>query len=240
MKYLFLFIAVMLGFTACETNKTKVDYTVDPYNREVKAKEVIQSSAYTYVLAEENGAEFWMAVSRSEIKPGKTYYFSQVMEMENFQSKELDRFFEIIYFVGNLSDMPIPASGQAAAQSMAPATTGMRPDISRSDVVIEPVEGSISLAELWEKRETYENQIVKVVGQVAKYNPGIMSRNWVHIQDGTGSEEFFDLTITTQDMVSPGDVVLFEGKIALKKDFGAGYFYEIIMEEAKATVVSVY
>jgi len=163
-----------------------------------------------------------------------------VMEMENFQSKELDRFFEIIYFVGNLSDMPIPASGQAAAQSMAPATTGMRPDISRSDVVIEPVEGSISLAELWEKRETYENQIVKVVGQVAKYNPGIMSRNWVHIQDGTGSEEFFDLTITTQDMVSPGDVVLFEGKIALKKDFGAGYFYEIIMEEAKATVVSVY
>lgn len=239
MKYVLFFLTALISFTACTNQPSKADYAIDPYNREVKAKEVVQTSAYTYVLAEEDGVELWMAVSKADVKAGKTYYFSQVMEMENFHSKELDRHFEIIYFVGNLSDMPIPASGQTTAQSIAPPT-GMRPEISRSKTVIEPVEGSISMAELWENRASYENKIVKVVGQVAKYNPGIMSRNWVHIQDGTGTEEFFDLTITTQDMVSPGDVVLFEGKITLKKDFGAGYYYEIIMEEAKATVLSVY
>jgi hypothetical protein len=66
-----------------------------------------------------------------------------------------------------------------------------------------------------------------------------MSRNWVHIQDGTGTEEFFDLTVTTQDMVSPGDIILFEGKITLQKDFGSGYYYEILMEEAKASKLSL-
>jgi len=29
-----------------------------------------------------------------------------------------------------------------------------------------------------------------------------------------------------------GDVVTFEGVITLDKDFGAGYFYKVIMEEA--------
>jgi hypothetical protein len=66
-----------------------------------------------------------------------------------------------------------------------------------------------------------------------KFSGGIMNRNWVHIQDGTKDNGKFDLTVTTQDSVKVGDVVIFEGKIALNKDIGAGYFYEILMEDAK-------
>ena len=33
-----------------------------------------------------------------------------------------------------------------------------------------------------------------------------------------------------------GDVVTVEGKVTLDKDFGHGYFYEIIIEEADARV----
>jgi hypothetical protein len=58
-----------------------------------------------------------------------------------------------------------------------------------------------------------------------------MEKNWVHIQDGTDYEGEFDLTITTSRSVSVGDTVTFEGTIALEKDFGYGYFYNILMEE---------
>ena len=60
-----------------------------------------------------------------------------------------------------------------------------------------------------------------------------MDRNWIHIQDGTSDNGNFDLTITTNEEVVVNDVVVFKGKITLNKDFGAGYSYEVIMEEAK-------
>ena len=60
-----------------------------------------------------------------------------------------------------------------------------------------------------------------------------MHRNWAHIQDGTKSGEQFDLTVTTMENVKVGDVVIFEGTVSLKKDFGAGYFYEVIVENAR-------
>ena len=70
-------------------------------------------------------------------------------------------------------------------------------------------------------------------GQVVKINDQVMDRNWVHIQDGTSEAGNFDLTVTTQDSVKMDEVITFEGTIHLKKDFGYGYFYELIMEDAK-------
>ena len=60
-----------------------------------------------------------------------------------------------------------------------------------------------------------------------------MGKNWVHLQDGTGEPGNDDLLVTTQEEVAVGDVVVFEGTIVLNKDFGSGYSYEILMEEAK-------
>lgn len=232
---LVLFIA-LLTIAACQPKSSEVDYAVDPYNRTVVVDEVLQTSSYSYLQVTENNEQYWMAVTLAEVKKGSTYYFSEVMEMNDFYSKELDRNFESIFFVGNLSDKPIPAQPQTMQST---PQTGIRPEIQKQDLSIEPVDGSISLAELYERRTELNGQTVKVVGQVAKFNPSIMSRNWVHIQDGTGTEEFFDLTVTTQDIVSPGDLILFEGTITLQKDFGSGYYYEILMEDAKASKLSL-
>ena len=54
----------------------------------------------------------------------------------------------------------------------------------------------------------------------------------MHFQDGSQYNGAYDLMITTQENLMVGDVVVFEGVIALNKDFGAGYFYNIILEEA--------
>ena len=69
-------------------------------------------------------------------------------------------------------------------------------------------------------------------GKVTKVNSGILGKNWVHIQDGTEAEGNFDLTVTTQETAKVGDVVVVQGKITLNKDFGSGYKYDVIMEEA--------
>ena len=69
-------------------------------------------------------------------------------------------------------------------------------------------------------------------GQVVKLNEGIMEKNWVHIQDGTSDSNNYDLPITTKEKVAMGDTVTFTGNISLKKDFGAGYVFDVIMEDA--------
>ncbi|MEZ5059187.1 MAG: hypothetical protein R2879_19300 [Saprospiraceae bacterium] len=70
-----------------------------------------------------------------------------------------------------------------------------------------------------------------MTGKVVKINPMIMGRNWVHLIDASVEEA--DLTITTQEPVPVGAIVSLEGTIALDKDFGAGYRYDIIMENAE-------
>ena len=95
---------------------------------------------------------------------------------------------------------------------------------------VEPVEGAIRIADLVNNRNQYEGKLIKVTGKCVKVNSEIMGRNWIHLQDGSG--ENFDLTVTTDESVELGTIVTMEGTIALNKDFGAGYRYDVIMEGA--------
>ncbi len=99
--------------------------------------------------------------------------------------------------------------------------------------IINPATDIITLAELFANKETYANKIIKVKGEVKKFNSKIMGKNWIHIQDGTEHLGENDLTVTSQMETKPGDIIIIEGKIILDKDFGSGYFYKIIMEEGK-------
>ncbi|MBM9520885.1 DNA-binding protein [Desulforhopalus vacuolatus] len=80
---------------------------------------------------------------------------------------------------------------------------------------------------------------VVVRGIVRKVSPQIMGRNWVHIQDGTGDvmKNHHDLVVTTADTVTTGMEVVVEGVLAADKDFGAGYRYDAIVENASVTPV---
>lgn len=113
---------------------------------------------------------------------------------------------------------------------MAPTTMG-RPKVElKTDIVISPSKGGISIADLYKNRNNYANKKVRVKGKVVKVNNEVMDKNWVHIQDGTNDSGNFDLTVTTLELAKIDDVIEFEGTIILNKDFGAGYVYELIME----------
>ena len=197
----------------------------------IEAKEIIQANAYTYVKALEDGNEYWIAVSKGDYTKGGTYYFSKGLEMKNFKSKDLDRTFESIYFVDGLSNEPL-VSIDAAMTHENPHSKA--PVVDKKEIKIEPAEGGITIQTLYENKKSYENKKVIIKGKVVKVNFEIMGLNWFHIQDGTADGDNYDLTVTTTYKdIEMDDIVNFEGTIALDKDFGAGYKYNVIMENAQ-------
>lgn len=89
-----------------------------------------------------------------------------------------------------------------------------------------------TVAALYQEKATLAGQQVRVQGKVVKVNNGIMGRNWLHIQDGTGKPDSNDLTVTSQQTAKIGDQVSVTGRVGINKDFGAGYNYPLILEEA--------
>lgn len=230
-KHLIILLALLsVTFTACnksEEPKEPVTQNTTPGVRKAEIKEVIQVSTYTYLRVNENGKELWLAASKmQDAKAGQPVYFGKSMEMKNFNSPELNRTFESVLFVQEISLTP-PSTPPGNVMN-----EPVKPTIQKVNVRIEPISGGVTLAQLFENPAKYSGKSIKVTGQVTKLNPGIMDHNWLHVQDGTESNGKFDLTITTKDAINIGDIVIAEGKISLNKDFGYGYKYDVIMEEA--------
>lgn len=122
---------------------------------------------------------------------------------------------------------------QAPEQSAAGAAHMGQVTSEKVNVIIEPCDGCLTIAKLMENKKSQSGKVIKVKGSVTKFNPQIMGKNWVHIQDGSEFNGTFDLTITTDLEVVVGQIVTFEGKVALDKDFGYGYSYSVLMEEGK-------
>lgn len=121
----------------------------------------------------------------------------------------------------------------AAPAGMGQASAGSKVVPEKANVSIVPCEGCIKIADLITGKKEFAGKTIRIKGSVTKFNAEIMGKNWVHLQDGTESDGVYDLVITTDKAVSVGDIVTFEGKIILDKDFGYGYFYSILMEEGK-------
>jgi hypothetical protein len=131
-------------------------------------------------------------------------------------------------------EIPEMESGMPQMMQMpSPGQSGRNVSPMDANITIEPAEGGLSISSIYLKSKDLNGKPVKVRGQVVKVNNEVMDRNWVHIQDGTSGNGEYDLTITTLDQVMKGDIVTFEGTLNLDRDFGAGYVYAVILEDAK-------
>ena len=222
MKYITTIIAVIsIAFYSQAQNSPHAQANIHQF----VVEEVLQTTSYTYLLAKEN--KQWLALPKIEAKIGETYYYQGGVEMRDFKSTELNRTFASVLFLQGVQSaetiQPQANKSQDSASVPSSATTGK----------IEPAEGGITIAELMANKANYESKEVLIRGKVVKYNSGIMGKNWIHLQDGTASGAENDLTITTDMTTKVGDVITIYGVIILDKDFGAGYFYKIIMEDAR-------
>jgi hypothetical protein len=230
MKISFRLLIASLAFlfyNCSSGDAAKQDDKSDSNSHKIKSEEVIQGGSYTYIRGIENDKEVWIAVSKSIVEQGKEYFYSKFVEMKDFHSKELDKTFGSILFVEDLSEKPIEK------KTNTPMTTGRQQIPMKEGVKVEKAPGGITISELFSDKQKWNGKKVKIAGEVVKFRADIMKKNWVHIQDGTNASGSFDLTITTMEMLNEGDKLIFEGTIALDKNFGAGYYYDLIMEDAK-------
>lgn len=98
-------------------------------------------------------------------------------------------------------------------------------------------ENSYTVEEIFSRAKELDGKTVRVRGQVVKFNANIMGKNWLHIQDGTGDpmKNSHDLVVTTTDQLSGPKIITVEGTVAADRDFGAGYTYQVIIENAVLT-----
>ncbi len=121
---------------------------------------------------------------------------------------------------GSPSGMPGVAAAQPAAKPVGP---------------VAKLKGGQTVEELFKDQKKLSGKEVAVRGQVVKVSLGIMGKNWLHLQDGSGSAGTNDLTVTTSAEAAVGDVVVARGKLSTAKDFGHGYKYEVILDDAKVS-----
>ncbi len=198
----------------------------------VIVNEIITATRYLYLNVTEGENQFWIAVRKKEIKIGGTYYYKRALLKTNFESKENKKVFEKIYLVTNLvpvnhgnepgSLKNIKINGEEVIEN-----TSDKKAIENTEK-IQKHKGSIMISELVGNPKKFEGQIIQITGECVKVNAGIMNRNWIHIKDG--SQDDYDLIITSDIFVAEGTNITMKVLVSLNMDYGAGYKYDLILE----------
>jgi hypothetical protein len=211
-----------------------------------KVMERLDAPPYSYLRIQSGKEEVWAAVPKTDVAKGAEVTVANAMPMSDFESKTLKRKFAVVFF-GTLDG---PGAAAAPTPGVPPAgmdnsPAGMAQQHARAaqgpsnvgDVKVAKATGADArtVAEIYAQKGTLKEKAVTVRGKVVKFNPGIMGKNWAHLQDGSGKADKGDndITVTTQDMTSVGDTVVVKGTVRIDKDFGAGYAYPVIIEDAK-------
>ena len=196
--------------------------------------ETMASGGYTYVALEIDGDIRWIAGPPTTVATGDVVLTSTGAQMTGFPSRSLGRTFDVIYFVGAIENLsaPVAAATDSALPQGHPRTEADAATIDEIDV--EALDQGHDIAWLYANRESLGGQAVTLRGQVVKYNSGILGKNFFHLQDGSGdaTEGTNDLTVTSLDETEVGATVVVTGTIVLDKDFGAGYTFPLLLEDA--------
>ena len=184
-----------------------------PMNAATKVKgtvvETMNAGGVTYVRLKTDTGERWVVTSPAEIDNG-TAVTAQVYD--NIAFAKID--------------------GGAAPAGHGAAKT---PEIG--NVKVDKAEGADAktVAEIWATKAALKDHRVVVRGTVVKFLPSIMGKNWLHVRDGSGTHAKGDddIAVISDDQAKVGSVVTLTGTVRLDKDFGAGYSYPVIIEDAK-------
>ena len=197
--------------------------------------ETMNAGGYTYMRLGTPNGDVWTAVRETKVKKGATVTVEAQMVAEKFQSNSLHRTFDKL-IMGMMADGASPAATQAAMPTpMGSAMEHMTSAANIGDVNVPKAEGGRTIAETWAARNDLKDQPVIIRGKVVKFLGGIMGKNWIHLRDGSGTRAAGndDITVTTDGIAKVGDVLTVSGTVHVDKDFGAGYLYPVIVEDAK-------
>jgi hypothetical protein len=222
--------------------------------------EVVNVANFTYLRLKTGNGEIWAAVVQSQVKQGTAVTIENAIVMKNFESKALKKTFPTIIFGTLAGSGNSGSTGMTTSPAPAPTTSPMAAPASPSksasgsgllgmssslipkkmeatdDIQVKKASGANArtVSEIMSKGAELRDKTVLVRGKVVKYNAGIMGKNWIHLRDGTGSveKETNDVLVTTSGSAKLGDIVTAKGVVHTDKDFGAGYAYKVLVEDA--------
>jgi hypothetical protein len=213
---------------SCQNRNNEIPYQSGINKGTVK--EVLQTTKYTYLLVDEGKTEKWLALTKMEAQKGDVYFYKDGYEMNAFVSKELGRTFESVFFLDKIGN----SAKEILEGRVLSGDKPVKAEVRKYELNIPQAEGGIRIAGLFENKQEYQGKRVKLKAQVVHFNSSIMNRNWIHLQDGTEFSGKYDLTATSESLtVSVGQIVTLEGTLELDQDFGAGYYYEILLTDIK-------
>jgi hypothetical protein len=184
-------------------------------------REHIDVSQYTYLRLATDAGETWAAVYRAPVKTGVTVTVQHATSIHGFRSTELGRDFPEIWF-GMLPGYETAPAPSASAAPHDTSAGSKRPS------------GAITIADLAKGAAGLDGKEVTVSGKVVKENDGILGRNWIHLQDGSGTaaDGSNDVLVTTDGTAKVGDALVATGTVRTNQDFGSGYSYKFMLEKA--------
>ncbi len=204
-----------------------------------KILETMNSGGYSYIhLQKKNGDKVWVAVMETQVKVGSQMSFNPGLVMSNFESKGLKRTFDKIIFSDGQAKpaLAVTNSGLKKMPAVSPGSKGST-TAKEKKISVKKATGAnaITVEEAFKNSAKLDKKKVVVRGKIVKVSSGILKKNWIHIQDGTGSQTkgTYDLVCTSKDMAAMGDIVTVSGTLAKDRDFGGGYRYNAIIENAK-------
>jgi hypothetical protein len=224
-----MFLATTL--VLAENNPTSIPAGADSVSGEVL--EIKDVDSYTYLRLKTKDGETWAAVSKAAIKTGAKVTIDNAMVIDNFESKTLKKTFPTIIF-GSLRG----ATGSSAVggNDTANPHSNLAESTDAGEIHVPKASGTnaYTVAEIVKKAAELKEKPVLLRGKIVKYNANIMGVNWIHLRDGSGSaaDNTNDLLVTTKSPAKTGDVVLVKGIVRTDKDFGAGYTYKVLIENA--------
>jgi hypothetical protein len=195
-----------------------------------KVVQTMNSGGYTYVYLDAGDRKVWVAAPETKLLTGEEVTFKAGAEMSNFPSTTLKRTFDKIIFSDGLVSKSGGKGGNKSPGSGGSVATGEKVKVEKATD-----KNAYTVSELFAKSAKLNKKKVVLRGKVMKVSSGIMSKNWVHIQDGSGSEKkgTHDIVVTSKDIPLVGDVVTVKGTLYKDKDFGGNYKYKAIIEEAE-------
>jgi hypothetical protein len=199
-----------------------------------KVLKTMDSGGYTYVyLQQKKGQKVWVAFPKTKVAVGKKVSLVPGEEFKNFKSKTLDRTFDrIIFSLG-----PVPKKGAKGAAKSAAVPGSKAAVVAAENVKIDKATdaNAYTVAELFANKGMLNGKKVVVKGKVVKVSQHIMKRNWIHLQDGTGSpdKKNHDLVVTTQALPADGQTITVKGTLMKDKDYGSGYKYDVLIDNAE-------
>jgi len=228
--------AIQAGGTMPQVpNPAAADATGAPPQTPGKVIETMDAGRYTYVQVDYGHQKIWAAAPKFQVEVGDDVVVPAGTAMTKHHSKTLDRTFDLVYFV---TFVAVTSEG---GEALIPEGHGDAPEetpASESDFSgIERAEGGKTVGELFDESAHLAGQEVTVRGRVVKVTPAVMGKNWIHLRDGTAGEGGAnDLTVTSDEMAAVGNTILVRGVVSIDRDFGFGYRYDLIIEDANVVV----